>query len=408
MKLAFVDNLSVYGGLSRFSLLLCKSLVETEPGLTIDYYSHINNLRHAPELKEIPGIKIHVLQSTMLPGLPTRILRKLNRKFTRTEQDIENKVISEIEEKINGQYDVAYFPAAHMMKRPDLKIPMVGTLHDFNWKYFFGRQIFSLEFVEMMDKEILNWMDNGVNVCSSHDVVDEAKKLYPGAKRYPNVVHIAPVIYNADIPEARKQEILKDLKIDFPYIIFPGNFFPHKNHLNLLTAFSMLKKRQGFGEYKLLLTGMNSNQVPRGIAEKRGVQMLTKNSVPHENDVWGMGYQPNEVIDTLISKARLLVSPSIYEAICTPAMDAWHFGTPTAISDIPPFREHERVWGIRSAFFDPLDPVDIANTIENYLNQYDEAKLDGLISKENVSKHNWGTVAGNYMQNFKKAISERK
>src|ERR1700743_1859897 len=124
----------------------------------------------------------------------------------------------------------------------------------------------------------------------------------------------------------------------------------------------------------------------------------------HKADIWGMGYQPNEIIDALISKAKLLVSPSIYEAICTPAMDAWNFGTPTAISDIPPFREHERVWGIRSAFFDPMDPVNIADVLENYLNRYDDAREDARISRANMRKYSWKDVAAGYMDVFKNAI----
>jgi glycosyltransferase involved in cell wall biosynthesis len=291
-----------------------------------------------------------------------------------------------------------------MMRRPELKIPAVGTLHDFNWRYFFGRQIFSTDFVEMMDVEILKWMDNGINICSSWDVVDEAKKLYPQARRFPEVVHIAPVVYNHDIPEERKTEILRQLKIDFPYIIFPGNFYAHKNHLNLFTAFSLLKKKPGFEDYKLLLTGLNSDQVKRGIAENRGVQLLGRQDAQDRFDVMGLGYQSNEVIDALISRARLLVSPSIYEAICTPGMDAWNFGTPTAISDIPPFREHEKVWGIRSAFFDPNDPQNMADVMEDYLNHYDRAMEDGRLSRINMGRYTWKEAAAGYSSVFAKAL----
>lgn len=102
-----------------------------------------------------------------------------------------------------------------------------------------------------------------------------------------------------------------------------------------------------------------------------------------------------------------MVSPSIYEAICTPAMDAWFFGTPTAISDIPPFREHEAAWGIRSAYFDPTDIENIADTLEKYINNPEEAKKDGMISKENISKYSWDIVAKKYLEVFNKAINHK-
>jgi glycosyltransferase involved in cell wall biosynthesis len=405
MKLAFVDNLAVYGGLSRFSFILCKNLVTAYPSLEVDYYTHYSNIKNAPELEQLQNVTIKILESSKPLVFLEKIKGKIRNKIGIEKLSVDDKILKEIEERIGTQYDLAYFPCAHMMKKPSLSIPIVGTLHDFNWKYFFGRQTFPLSFVTMMDVEILKWMQSPYNICSSQDVVDEAKKLYATAAYFPNVVHIGPVVFSTEIPEQRSKEILNELGIDYPYIIFPGNFFPHKNHLNLFTAFYLLKKRKGFEKYKLLLTGMNSDNIPKGIAEYRGVQLLTVNSSVEEYDVRGMGYQPNEKLDTLIQNASLLVSPSIYEAICTPAMDAWSFGTPTAISDIPPFREHEKAWGIRSAFFDPMDPKNIADVLEKYLNDPKQTKEDGLISQKNMRAYEWKQVAKGYMDIFEKAIT---
>jgi glycosyltransferase involved in cell wall biosynthesis len=293
-----------------------------------------------------------------------------------------------------------------MMPLPSLSMPVVGTVHDFNWKYFFGRQIFSNDFVEKMDVEIVKWMTLCKTVSSSFDVIMEAKKLYPGLKNYPTVVHIAPVVFSNDIEDDAANKVLAELHIDYPYLLFPGNFFPHKNHLNLFSGFSILKSRKGFEAFKLLLSGMGTDQLPYGIAEKMGVQLKSKTNLGN-HDVRGLGYQPNHVIDSLIKKAKIVVSPSIYEAICTPGMDAWSFGTPTAISDIPPFKEHGKVWGVKSAFFDPMSPENIADVLEDYLNNYEKAIEDGKLSKINMSKYTWMDVANGYMNVFKDAISNR-
>ncbi len=408
MHLAFVDNLAVYGGLSRFSFILCRSLIENNETLTIDYYAHHANLKHIPELLQMDRVTVKVLENSLPLKLSSRIINKMMVMIGKpVNTNVDDLIIKEIEQRVGQQYDLAYFPCAHMMRKPELTIPFAGTLHDFNWKYFFGQQIFTTAFVEMMDIEILKWMDGSFNICSSNDVVDEAKKLYPNVKYFPTVVPIGPVVFKSSVSEEKSKEILKALNITYPYIIFPGNFFPHKNHLNLLTAFSYLKKRKGFEDYKLILTGMNSDQLPYGIAEKRGVQVLTKNSAHTNFDVRGMGYQSNENIDVLIKNARLLVSPSIYEAICTPGMDAWNFGTPTAISDIAPFREHEQAWGIRSAFFDPTNPENIADVLEGYLTNYGHALNDGQVSKENMGRYQWKQVAKGYMDVFEKAIAEK-
>lgn len=415
MKIAFVDNLEVGGGLSRFSYLLCINLLKKDSSIFIDYYVHEGNLKRTPELLDITGnFEIHVLESTrklLTPPLPfvkrvsIKILRKIH--LYKPPLVVKKEVIKEIEERVIN-YDIAYFPVAHMMQKPSLSVPIVGTIHDFNWKYFFGSQIFSKDFVNKMDGEIFKWLSEAKTASSSHDVVTETKKLYPSIKKHPEVIHIAPVVFSEGLSEIECDNILRKLEVDFPYVIFPGNFFPHKNHLNLFSAFALLKQRSGFEKYKLILTGLNTDQISYGIAEKFGVQVVTENSFSKDFDVRGLGYQSNTIVEALIKKATLLVSPSIYEAICTPGMDAWYFGTPTAISNIAPFKEHQEILGIRSAFFDPMDVKNIADTMESYINDYAKALENAKISQENILKYNWEAVATKYLDMFKKSIDEFK
>jgi len=195
---------------------------------------------------------------------------------------------------------------------------------------------------------------------------------------------------------------VKKLGIHYPYLIFPGNFIPHKNHLNLFTAFYLLKRNPAFKDHKLILTGMGTDKVEKAKSGYYGIRKVLNDS--KDFDIVGMGYQPNKYIDALIMNADLLVSPSLYEAICTPGMDAWSFGTPTAVSDIPPFREHESTWNIRSAFFDPMDPQNIADVIVAYLSDPAKAKQDAAISRERLAAYNWQIIAKNYMAVFQKAI----
>jgi len=402
MKLAFVDNLPVGGGLSRYSLGLCKNLTNQYPDLVIDYYIHEDNEKRMQELFLVERLKVIPLRSTKRVSKTKYYSSKIFSKLGIS--DKADKTIKEIEKCITGKYDLAYFPTAHMMKRPDLRIPIVGTFHDFNWKYFFGSTIFDNSFVQMMNVETMKWFQNGENITLSNFTHDEARKLFPAANNFPKVIHIGPLSVYSTITTERSNNILKDLKIDFPYIIYPGNFFPHKNHLNLFTAFNLLKQKAGFENYKLLLTGAGSDQIKFGCAEYRGVKLATAS----DYDVRGMGYQSNEQMDALIMEAKLMVSPSIYEEMCQPAMDAWSFGTPTALSDIPPFREHETVLGIRSAFFDPMNPLNIAEVLEHYLINYEQAKSDGNYSKLKMAENTWAIVTKKYMDVFEKAIKQNK
>ena len=404
MKIAFVDNLPVGGGLSRFSLRLCESLIRYHEDLEIVYFIHEGNLKHIPEILQAgKRVTVKILNTTKNRSRGMLFLNRVSKKLLHKKL-ISDDTLKEVERRVGDEYDLAYFPSAHMMAMPKLAIPVAGTIHDFNWHYFFGTEIFSPAFVKKMDEEIQHWMNNAACISSAHDVVNEAKKLYPSLEKYPEVIPIAQVTVTQTVDEAKAAAVLLKKGIDHPYIIFPGNFFPHKNHLNLFTAFYVLKKDPAFKKYKLLLTGMGTDKVNKAVATYRGIQQVTDKNKYF--DILGMGYQSNEDMDALIMKADLLVSPSIYEAICTPGMDAWSFATPTAIADIPPFREHETAWGIRSAFFDPMNPHDIAKVIAECLLNKEQAKKDALISQRQLALYGWNKIAKAYMNVFKKATAK--
>ncbi len=398
MKIAFVDNLSVGGGLSRFSLKLCQSLIEKYSDLQIDYYIHRGNLKQIPEINFIGNrVVVKVLESSKQKNkilfFCSRVIKKLFKYNFYYKNDIE-----EIEKIIGTEYTLAYFPCAHMMQMPNLKIPMVATIHDFNWRYFFGVEIFDNKFTKFMDLEIQKWLSTASCISSSNDVIEEAKLMYPNVKQYPTVIPIAQVVISKMLNNEVADVHLKNLQIDFPYIIFPGHFYPHKNHLNLFTAFYLLKQNPLFSKYKLVLTGVGTNKVEKAIATYRGLRKIV--NADEEYNVIGMGYQPNEVLDALIMKASLLVSPSIYEAICTPAMDAWSFATPTAISNIAPFTEHEKTWGVKTAYFDPMNPHNIAEVLTKCLLNIDSIKANAKISQQKLLEYNWDRIAEQYMKVF--------
>jgi glycosyltransferase involved in cell wall biosynthesis len=398
MKIAFVDNLPVGGGLSRFSLKLCESLIEKYSELQVDYYIHQSNLNQIPEIKNLGNrVAVKILKSSKdknkILFFCSRVINKIFGYSFYYKNDI-----AEIEKVIDTKYTLAYFPCAHMMQKPNLPIPIVGTIHDFNWRYFFGVEIFSNSFTKFMDVEIQKWLNNASCISSSNDVVNEATLLYPQITKYPTVIPIAQVVTSKMLQENKAKEHLQKLEIDFPYIIFPGHFYPHKNHLNLFTAFYLLKQNPLFSKYKLILTGVSTNKVERALATYRGLRKITNDNDAF--DVVGMGYQPNEVLDALIMKASLLVSPSLYEAICTPAMDAWSFGTPTAISNIAPFTEHENTWGVKTAYFDPMNPHNIAEVLSNCLINLDSMKADAKISQQRLLAYSWDKIAEQYMNVF--------
>jgi glycosyltransferase involved in cell wall biosynthesis len=118
-----------------------------------------------------------------------------------------------------------------------------------------------------------------------------------------------------------------------PFLLYPANRWPHKNHEGLLAALDRLEG------YRLVLTGSGHE----GSA--------------HPNlDVAGR-VDPDELV-SLYRRAAAVVFPSRYEGFGQPVLEALACACPVACSDLPPLRE---VAGDAAVYFDPDDPQAIAD-----------------------------------------------
>jgi glycosyltransferase involved in cell wall biosynthesis len=118
-----------------------------------------------------------------------------------------------------------------------------------------------------------------------------------------------------------------------PFLLYPANAWPHKNHATLFRALELLP------EYRLVLTGY-AGQVPERVES--------------------LGRLPHDELASLYRRAAALVFPSRYEGFGQPVLEALATATPVAISDLPPLRE---VAGDAASYFDPDDPEALAAAV---------------------------------------------
>jgi glycosyltransferase involved in cell wall biosynthesis len=121
-----------------------------------------------------------------------------------------------------------------------------------------------------------------------------------------------------------------------PFLLYPANRWPHKNHGRLFEAFALMRAEQP--ELRLVLTGTGHDAVPDGV-EPRG------------------RVSSDELVD-LYRRAAALVFPSLYEGFGQPVLEALACACPVASSDLPPLRE---VGGDAAVYFDSNDPESIAH-----------------------------------------------
>jgi glycosyltransferase involved in cell wall biosynthesis len=140
-----------------------------------------------------------------------------------------------------------------------------------------------------------------------------------------------------------------------PFLLYPANRWPHKNHDRLFEAFALLRRQQP--ELRLVLTGAGheGKSVPPGV-ESRG----------RVGDA--------ELVE-LFRSASALVFPSLYEGFGQPPIEAMACGCPVAASNTTALPE---VCGDAAQYFDPTSAEDIAATVLGVLDRPDALIERGL------------------------------
>lgn len=118
-----------------------------------------------------------------------------------------------------------------------------------------------------------------------------------------------------------------------PFLLYPANRWPHKNHGRLFQALELLP------DLRLVLTGHGHDQ----------------RALPPRVEARGRVSQ-DELVE-LYRRAAAVVFPSLYEGFGQPPLEALACACPLAVSDLPALRE---VCGDAATYFDPHDPETVA------------------------------------------------
>jgi glycosyltransferase involved in cell wall biosynthesis len=125
-----------------------------------------------------------------------------------------------------------------------------------------------------------------------------------------------------------------------PFLLYPANRWPHKNHDRLFEAFALVRGERP--DLRLVLTGAGheGKPAPDGV-EARGRVSL------------------DELVE-LYRTAEALVFPSLYEGFGQPPLEAMACGCPVAVSSVASLPE---VCGDAAEYFDPESPEEMAAAV---------------------------------------------
>jgi glycosyltransferase involved in cell wall biosynthesis len=136
------------------------------------------------------------------------------------------------------------------------------------------------------------------------------------------------------------------------YLIYPANFWKHKNHEMLLTAFGMARRTGLADDIRLVCTGAPD--------ERQKWLRLAARNLGLENQILFPGYLANAELLALVSNSAGVVFPSLYEGFGLPVVEAMATGVPVACSNVTSLPE---VAEDAAILFDPRVPEDIAQAI---------------------------------------------
>ncbi len=197
------------------------------------------------------------------------------------------------------------------------------------------------------------------------------------------------VIYEGGFEKEFKIKNLK-FKIDKPYLLRVGNYYPHKNVEGLLEAFRLVleKRIAKSDQLKLILVGKKDYFYNR-------IQKLTLRLGVGEDIIFLDNVDDGE-LNHLYKNAIATVVPSLAEGFSLTCVEAMSLGSPVVASDIPVHRE---VCDDAAIYFDPTNPLNISERLGFALDLTESSRKE-LISqgKKQSSKFSWEKMATETLQ----------
>ena len=167
-------------------------------------------------------------------------------------------------------------------------------------------------------------------------------------------IRIIPFAVGNDFVEQqdeKDEDLFVDNKVIDKFLFYPANFWPHKNHICVLLALSILKKKYGV-EFETIFTGSDHGNYEYIKTMVKGLGL--------ESAVHYSGFVPNKILYSLYKKAFALVYPSFFGPNNVPPLEAMALGCPVICSDADGMKEQ---LGDAALFFDPRREDQLAERI---------------------------------------------
>lgn len=244
-------------------------------------------------------------------------------------------------------------------------IPTVCTIYDLQYKTY--PEFFAPEDVAHRDRTFVEACRHAAALTAISDYSRETALQHGQlASDRIRTIYLRMAQRVASVP-GEGADVLKQRGVEAGrYLIYPANFWRHKNHEMLFTAFGMACQAGLAGDIKLVCTGAPGERQEYLARAVTGMGLGDRIVFP--------GYIPSAELAALLAHARGMVFPSLYEGFGLPVIEAMAAGVPVACSNATSLPE---VAAGATILFDPRVPTQIADAMVSLFG--DDARRDNLI-----------------------------
>jgi len=181
------------------------------------------------------------------------------------------------------------------------------------------------------------------------------------------------------------------------FLFYPANFWAHKNHCLLLTAFGIYRARHSESDLKLVCAGAPNAHMEQLCEAAQRMGLAEWIVFP--------GFMVGDELAALLESCRAIIFPSLYEGFGVPILEAMAFGKPVLCSNVTSVPE---VAADAALFFDPAKPMEIENAIERI--EEDDELVANLIERGHKRLADFGSareMARQLLQIFQEVMSCR-
>ncbi len=407
MMIRVIDYVGNGGGGVRFVMEMLKAMKKRRSSVEIELISYGNALKLYRSLAESEGIEFKI--TAMMPWAGWRERRSKVFGIRGTLQlfralGLAGAWYYDVPETVVSGVDIVWFPwvHGHRMLGP-LTPSVIGSFHDviiFQFDDIVPNNIRADE-----KKSLQHWMaSNAQMVVSSHYTATVAAQMFGVETKRFSMIPLsgdhAQVDTDASLPSDWQW-------INEPFLFYPANTSPHKNHEVLLKGVSAWGAK-----YPLVLTGSGTNLLGWGWGWGRGRRRGSKlwhlaNSKGFKigKSLIPLGYVTNGVYYAILKRVRALVIPTLAEGGGSfPVMEAMRCGIPVLASDIPVLREQIRRTGGEVLWFNPFDSMDLAAKLTEFENNHQRYKAQAIEQSVTLPCRSWEAVLDEYWKLFEKAV----